>query len=75
MTDGVLLLQAGDIVIERRERPETYLLREVHGAPQLVYKTYDEALACAIRVADRLHVDVWYAENEQRLRRVKQGRT
>lgn len=69
---------AGDVVIHRRSTA-MFELRASCGAPQVLCKTFEEALHRAVRFASDRHTRVWFTNddrefvplpNEQLLRRI-----
>ena len=69
MSDG--LPHPGDIVVHRQvHSPAVYAMGRLDGALQCSYKTYDEAIARAIRFAGRESLDAWYTNDGQRYERI-----
>jgi hypothetical protein len=74
MSDG--LPRPGDIVVHRQvHSPAVYVLSRLDGTLQFSYKTYDEAVARAIRFASRESLDAWYTNDEQRYERFAKYRS
>jgi ABC-type transporter Mla subunit MlaD len=67
----------GDVVISKSvsDQSTIYRLSTVSGTWQMSCATYDEALRRVDDFATDDHVDVWYTEDEQSFRRVRQHRT
>jgi hypothetical protein len=56
--------QNGDVVIARvMQEGRACTLGTVPGAPQVLYSTYETALAAATAWALREHVPVWFTED------------
>jgi hypothetical protein len=60
--------QSGDVIL--RWTHDGYTLSTSGEAPQMAYKTYEEALAWADRFAQCQHVDVWQTGNDRAFTRV-----
>jgi hypothetical protein len=57
----------GDIVVRREagNPHDRYSIRELPGAPQVSYVSFETALDVATRFARHAGIDVWHEENGQ----------
>ena len=65
----------GDLVVHRQvHSPAVYAMGTLDGPSQFFCRTYDEAIARAIRFASRESLDAWYTNDEQRYERFARHR-
>lgn len=63
--------QSRDVILRRaHDASRRYTLSTSGEAPQIAYKTYEEAIAQADRFAQSQHVDVWQTDDDRAFTRV-----
>ena len=67
--------QSGDVILRRdQDTSRRYTLSTSENAPQIAYKTYEEAIAQADRFAQSQRVDVWKTDNDRAFARIIERR-